>query len=240
MTSDVRMCRLHFLCDLFKREAWVIPGFFFLFNLVSMKTLFLFAAIFFSSFLYSQDTTRVVNHYNDGQIYDSYRRNAVGEKEGGYVQYSRFGKKLIVGQYNNGVPFGEWNYYSADTSGRLVQTLDFDAHKELFVDSIRMPTLICGPRYFGGRLAQKEYIVRRVNADFTKTEKEDYRSRGFVVSFSIDPKTLKVVGVSIEDNDLQDDFRNKLIRIVSEMPAWLPPVCKDKSEVWRFSLAIIF
>lgn len=204
-----------------------------------MKHLFLFAAIFFSAFLYSQDTTRVVNTYRNGDIYDSYMRNAFGEKEGYYVQYSRFGKKLITGQYNNGIPFGTWNYYSADTSGRLVQTLDFDTHKEVFVDSIRVPALICGPRFFGGRTAQNEYIARRVKTDFTEAEKEVYRNRPFVVSFSIDRKTLKVVGVSIEDNDLQDDFKNKLIRIVSDMPSWLPPVCKDKSEVWRFSVAIV-
>ncbi len=182
---------------------------------------------------------RVVNHYNDGQIYDSFMRNSVGEKEGAYVQYSRFGKKYISGQYNNGVPFGTWNYYSADTSGRLVQTLDFDSHKEVFVDSIRVPALICGPRFFGGRIAQNEYIARRIKSDFTKEEREAYRNRPFIVSFSIDHQTLKVVGVSVDDKDLQDAFKNKLLAIVSEMPSWLPPVCKDKNEVWRFSVAIV-
>ena len=182
---------------------------------------------------------QVVNHYNDGQIYDSYIRNSLGEKEGAYVQYSRFGKKYISGQYNNGVPFGTWNYYTADSSGRLVQTLDFDAHKELFVDSIRVPALICGPRFFGGRTAQNEYIARRIKSDFIKEERDAYRNRHFIISFSIDQKSLKVVGVSVEDKDLSDAFKNKLIAIVSEMPSWLPPVCKDKSQVWRFSVAIM-
>jgi hypothetical protein len=199
-----------------------------------------FTAIFLSASLSAQDTTRVTNHYRDGQTYDTYTRNTAGEKEGVYVQYTRFGKRFIVGQYKNGIPTGTWNYYSADTSGVLVQTLNFDTHTETFVDSNRVPALICGPRFFGGRIAQNEYIARRVKSDFTKEEKETYRGRPFVISFSIDHSTLKVVGATIDDKDLSEPFKNKLLKIVNEMPAWLPPVCKDKDEVWRFSVPIIF
>lgn len=205
-----------------------------------MKNVLFFATILFSIALSAQDTTRVVNHYRDGQVFDSFTRNSQNEKEGSYVQYSRFGKLYMSGQYKNGIPTGIWNYYSSDTSGVLVQTLNFDTHTETFVDSNRVTALICGPRYFGGRTAQNEYIARRVHSDFTKEEKDAYRGRPFVISFSIDPKTLKVVGVSIEDKDLQEPFKNKLVAIVSEMPAWLPPVCKDKNEVWRFSVPVVF
>jgi hypothetical protein len=75
--------------------------------------------------------------------------------------------------------------------------------------------------------------------DFTKEEKAAYHGRPFVISFSIDPKTLKVVGVSVEDKDLSPAFKAKLIAIATNMPAWLPPVCKDKNEVWRFSIAVV-
>jgi hypothetical protein len=204
-----------------------------------MKNLFLLVALFASTLLYSQDTLRVTNYYRDGTIYDTYTRNAAEEKEGKYLQYSRFGKKFIEGQYQNGMPVGTWNYYSSDTAGILVQTLNFDTHQEMFVDSNRVTALICGPRYFGGRMAQNEYIARHIKTDFTKEEKDAYRGRPFVISFSIDPKTMKVVGVSVEDKDLSEPFKSKLIAIASGMPAWLPPVCKDKNEVWRFSVAVI-
>lgn len=196
-------------------------------------------AFLFSSFLHSQDTIHIENHYGDGELFDVYQKNAKEEKIGSYVQYSRFGKKYIAGQYNNGIPVGTWNYYSSDTSGRLVQTLNFDTHKELYVDSLRVNSLICGPRFFGGRMAQAEYISRRIQTDFTQAEKDAYRDRPFVILFSIDPKTLKVVGASVEDDDLQEPFKSKLLAIVNEMPAWLPPVCKGKTAVWRFSVGII-
>ena len=206
-----------------------------------MKNIFLLSfAFLFSTCLFSQNTTRVINHYRDGQVYDSYLRNSASEKDGGYVQYSRFGKKYISGQYANGLPVGIWNFYSSDTSGALVQILNFDTHTETFVDSNRVPALICGPRFFGGRMIQNEYLARRIKTDFTNEEKTFYRGQTFIISFSIDPKTLKVVGVSVDDQNLPDPFENKLLAIASEMPSWLPPVCKDKSEVWRFSVPIVF
>jgi hypothetical protein len=206
-----------------------------------MKNILLFTfTLFLSISLFSQDTTRVETHYHDGQIYDTYLRNVSGEKIGDYVQYSRFGKKYITGKYENGIPVGIWNYYSSDTSGALVQTLDFDHHKELFVDSIRVPALICGPRFFGGRMTQNEYIAHRIKADFTNEEKAFYKGKVFVLSFSIDPKTLKVIGVTVDDPSLPEPMKSKLLKIATEMPAWLPPVCKDKNEVWRFSVGISF
>ncbi|MDQ3111089.1 MAG: hypothetical protein M3R17_14445 [Bacteroidota bacterium] len=204
-----------------------------------MKNLLIFTLLLSSTFLFAQDTLRVTNYYRDGGIYNTYTNNSAHEKEGHYIQYSRFGKKFIEGQYEKGMPTGVWNYYSSDTSGVLVQTLNFDTHEETFVDSNRVTALICGPRYFGGRMAQNEYIARRIQNDFTKEEKDAYRGRSFVISFSIDRKSLKVVGVSVDDKDLSEPFKAKLIAIAAEMPTWLPPVCKDKSEVWRFSVAVI-
>ena len=102
---------------------------------------FLTAAVaFFLLPLFSsaQDTTHVVTHYRDGQINDIYRRNSNGEKDGDYIRYTRLGKKYISGHYSNGIPIGIWQFYSSDTSGILVQTLDFDKHKETFVDSNRV------------------------------------------------------------------------------------------------------
>lgn len=205
-----------------------------------MKTILYIPVLFLCTVLSAQDTTRITNYYRDGLTYDTYTRNTAGEKEGVYVQYTRFGKRFIVGKYTNGIPTGVWNYYSSDTAGVLVQTLNFDTHTETFVDSNRVSAMICGPRYFGGRTAQNEYIARRVKTDFTKEEKETYRGRPFIVSFSIDPKTLKVVGATIEDTDLQESFRKKLLAVANEMPAWLPPVCSGKNEVWRFSIPVIF
>ena len=47
-------------------------------------------------------------------------------------------------------------------------------------------------------------------------------------------------GVSVDDPNLPIGFSSKMFTIISEMPAWLPPVCVDKSEVWRFSVVFIF
>lgn len=205
-----------------------------------MKQFFSLSLFFAFSFLHAQDSVRVENHYRDGSIYDIYTKNSADEKVGPYIQYSRFGKKYIIGQYEKGVPVGVWNYYSSDTSGVLVQTLNFDTHQETFVDSNRVTQLICGPRFFGGRMAQNEYIARRIEKDFTPEEKRAYKGQAYVLSFSIDPKTFKVIGVSVDDPALPEPMKSKMLKIASEMPAWLPPVCKNKSEVWRFSVAIAF
>ncbi|HET6989832.1 MAG TPA: hypothetical protein VFJ43_00850 [Bacteroidia bacterium] len=204
-----------------------------------MKTVFAFIIIFLSSYsLFGQDTSVVVNHYGDGKIYDTYKRNAAGEKEGDYIQYNHFGKKYITGQYKNGVPVGIWNYYSSDTSAELVEKLDFDQHKELFVDSNRVHSLICGPRYFGGTKLEKEYVAMREKYDFTEEEKKLYRGKTFIVSFTIDDKTYKAIGIAVDDNTIPEPIKSKLMKIAADMPAWLPPVCKDKSEVWRFSIPV--
>ncbi len=206
-----------------------------------MKNLFFISySLLLSSCIFGQDTTRVVNHFRDGKVYDTYLRNSNSEKEGAYIQYSRFGKKYIVGQYQNGEPKGVWNYYSSDTSGVLVQTLNFDSHTEFFVDSNKVTSLICGPRFFGGRMAQNEYIAHHIQNEFSNEEKTVYKGQVFVLSFSVDPKTLKVVGVTVDDPTIPDLFEKKLLKIAFDMPTWLPPVCKEKSEVWRFSVAVVF
>ncbi|CAN5206251.1 hypothetical protein BH09BAC5_BH09BAC5_12250 [soil metagenome] len=201
------------------------------------STLILFMVV---SSVFAQDSIRIENYYHDGTVYDIFFKNAEGQRQGPYLQYSRFGKKYVEGQYNNGLPVGIWNYFSSDTSGTLVQILNFDTHQETFVDSNRVTSLICGPRYFGGRVAKNEYVARRIESDFTSEEKANYKGMVYVLSFSIDPKTMKVTGVSVDDQNLPETMKAKMYAIANEMPAWLPPVCKDKSEVWRFSIGISF
>jgi hypothetical protein len=206
-----------------------------------MKHLFTLALfLFFSSLLTAQDSILVENHFHDGTLFDVCKKNPSNEKVGPYVQYSHFGKKFITGQYNKGVAYGIWNYYSSDTSGVLVQTLNFDTHTETYVDSNRVTSLICGPRYFGGRMAENEFVARRMDSDFSAEEKKAYKGQVYVVAFSIDPKTFKVVGVSLDDSSLPDPVKSRMMKIASDMPAWLPPVCKDKNEMWRFSIPIAF
>lgn len=200
--------------------------------LLSLLPLFLFA---------QQDTTKVETKYRNGELNEQYSTNKNGVKVGSYTRYTRYGKKYIVGQYDNGMPVGAWEFYSADTNGVLVEKLDFTTHKELFVDSLRVPSLICGPRYFGGNMLKQEYIQNRIKTDFTDAEKEQYKGQTFTVLFVIDDKSFKAVGVSCNDSGLSEDAKKKMEKIVSEMPAWLPPVCgKDKEIVWRFSVAFVF
>jgi hypothetical protein len=188
----------------------------------------------------AQDTVHVTTSYTKGQKNEDYFRNLEGNKHGKYRRFTRYGKLYIDGQYNNGSPVGTWNFYSSDTLGELVQKLDFDTHKEIMVDSFRVPSLICGPRYFGGNMLQQEYVQHRIKTDFSETERARLKGTSVLVVFEIDPKTYKPYGVVIEDNALSDDIKAKITKIVNEMPAWLPPVCKGGPPVWRMSVVFLF
>jgi hypothetical protein len=206
-----------------------------------MKKIFsLFLILLASISISAQDTMHVVTYYKEGKLNEKYVCNSKKEKDGEYVRYSRFGKTLISGQYSKGQPVGIWQYYSSDSTGVLVQKLDFDSHKELFLDPLRMPQLICGPRYFGGNMLKVEYVKNRTQKDFTDEEKKEHEGQTYTVSFTIDSVSLKPIGITVDDPKLPEPFKNKLIAIVAEMPTWLPPECEGKSAVWRFSVAIAF
>ena len=208
-----------------------------------MKNIFLFLVVFVSGISISaqEDTTHFVTHYGDGKLNESYIINSQKQKNGEYVRYNHFGKKYISGQYKNGEPIGIWEFYSSDSTAVLVQKLDFDAHKELFVDPLRIPQMICGPRYFGGNMLKNEFIEHHIATDFTSEEKKMYAGQSFSVLFTIDSVSLKPVGISISDEQkLSPDFSAKLIAAVAAMPAWLPPACENKNKVWRFSVKFVF
>ena len=206
-----------------------------------MKQLFLFVTLLSATILSAQkDTSHVTKYYKDGKLRENYVLNRNGNKEGEYKQFTRYGKPYIVGQYKDGNPVGIWEYYSGDTVGFLVEKLDFDQHKELFVDSLRAPGLICGPRYFGGYMLRQEFIQNRIKTDFTDAEKKQYQGHTYKVSFTVDTTTMRPVGISTDDAQLPADIKAKMEKIVADMPAWLPPICKGKEEVWRFSVAFVF
>jgi hypothetical protein len=182
----------------------------------------------------------VISRYKEGAINEKFVRNSEGRKDGPYVRYTRFGNKYITGQYKDGAPVGTWSYYSSDSSGVLVQTLNFDTKQETFVDSLRVHSLICGPRYFGGNMLEYEYIQSRMRTDFTEAERQLYKGKTFTVTFTIDSISLKPVTIACTDQTLPESFRKKMEAIVADMPAWLPPVCNNKTEVWRFSVPFPF
>ncbi|HTF04066.1 MAG TPA: hypothetical protein VK826_08570 [Bacteroidia bacterium] len=205
-----------------------------------MKHFLFFFFFACATVLSAQDSVHVTNAYKNGEKNEDYFRNKDGNKHGKYIRYTRYGKVYIDGQYRNGTPVGTWQYYSADTSGVLVQTLDYDTHKELFCDSMRAQGLICGPRYFGGNMQQQEYIQLRIKTDFTEAERARLKGTTVLAVFAIDPATFKTYGVSVDDPALSEDLRQKIVRIVTEMPAWLPPTCKSQSMVWRMSAPFVF
>jgi hypothetical protein len=203
-----------------------------------MKKIGLLFIFFLSLNLSAQDTIRTA--YFSGKLNEVYVKDSAGEKNGSYVRYSRYGKKFISGQYQHGLPSGIWEYYSADTVGTLVQKLNFDTHQELFVDSARIPALICGPRYFGGNMLQQEYIQYHIRKSFSLEERNKYKGLTISVELNIDPETMKPMGVTCIDPRISTETRKELIRIISSMPAWLPPVCKSDNQVWRFTIVFAF
>lgn len=205
-----------------------------------MKHATIFLFLLFSVMLSAQDTIPMTTSYKDGKKNEVYSVNKAGNKVGKYVRYTRYGKVYVEGQYSNGIPVGTWKYYAADTSGILVQTLDFDRHKETFVDSVHVPSLVCGPRYFGGNTAKQEYVQLRIKNDFTEQERAQLKGKAIMAVFEVDPKTLTTYGASIQDNSLSQDVRTKMEKAITEMPAWLPPVCTGGTPVWRMSVVFVF
>ena len=59
-------------------------------------------------------------------------------------------------------------------------------------------------------------------------EKTFYKGQAFIVSFTIDSKTFKAVGISVDDQTLPEPFKTKLMNVAAEMPAWLPPKVFNK------------
>lgn len=182
----------------------------------------------------------VTKNYKNGVLEEVYFHNTKGNKDSSYVKYTRHGKIYIQGQYKDGVPVGVWNYYSSDTAGYLVQTLNFDAHKETFVDPRSQHSLICGPRFFGGNFAMHEYVHHRITTDFTAEERAKLKGQRILAVFEVDSVKYTTYAVTIDDKSISWDTRVKMTRIVQEMPAWLPPVCKDGTKVWRHSVVFVF
>ena len=89
-------------------------------------------------------------------------------------------------------------------------------------------------------MLQQEYIQMRIKSDFTETERQRLKGTSVLAVFDVDPLTYKTIGINVDDAALTEDLKNKIIKIVSEMPAWLPPVCKDKNLVWRMSVVFVF
>lgn len=205
-----------------------------------MKNVFFFLLLSCSGCLLAQDTIPVKTTYKDGAQNEMYSVNKDGIRIGKYIRYTRYGKVYTDGQYNNGTPVGIWNYYSADTSGKLVQTLDFDQHKETFVDSVNVNSLVCGPRYFGGNTAKQEYIQLRIKTDFTEQERTMMKGKSVMAVFEVDPKTFTTYAITIENNALPKDIIDKMSKIIAEMPAWLAPVCTGGTPVWRMSVVFVF
>lgn len=217
-----------------------------------MKPLFFFLILSFSTGLFAQttvvgtvqshgDTTLVKTTYKEGGRNEEYGLNKNGNREGKYIRYTRYGKVYTEGQYSNGAPVGVWNYYRPDTSGALVETLNFDTHKETYVDSVNVNSLVCGPRYFGGNSAKQEYIQLHIKTDFTEEERAMMKGKSVMAVFEVDQKTFTTYAVTVEDFALPIDIRNKIEKIVSEMPSWLAPVCdKGDQPVWRQSVVFVF
>lgn len=206
-----------------------------------MKHLFFLLIVLLSCRLAAQDTIPMKTTYKDGAKNEEYFVNKDGNRVGKYVRYTRYGHVYTEGQYNNGTPVGIWNYYRTDTSGALVQTLNFDTHKETFVDSINVNSLVCGPRYFGGSTAKQEYIQLRIGTDFTEDERATLKGKSIMAVFEVDEKSFTTFAVTIQDNAISQELRNKMSRIILEMPAWLAPVCdKDDQPVWRQSVVFVF
>lgn len=201
----------------------------------------LFLLLFTASVsLHAQDSTHITKSYKNGKPDEDYYLNAAGNKNGKYIRYTRNGKPYMQGQYKNGTPVGTWNFYSGDTTGELVQTLNFDTHKETFVDSLRVHSLICGPRYFGGNMLKQEYIQQRIKTDFTPEERTQLKGKSIMAVFEVDSVTFTTYGITIEDASISADLRAKMVKIIKEMPAWLPPVCNNGSMVWRMSVIFMF
>jgi len=190
---------------------------------------------------YKDSLQHIVTYHKNGGINEDYYKSSNGDKIGSYKRYTRYGKLYITGKYNEGMPAGVWYYYSADTSGKLVQALDFDKHKELYVDSLRVPQLFCGPRFFGGNMIQMDYIQKRLRTDFTAEEREKYKGQSFTVSYTVDATTLKPILITPDQTYLSPDMAKRFIQIVKDMPAYLPPVCRPGSEpVWRTNVVFYF
>jgi hypothetical protein len=189
----------------------------------------------------AQDTIAVSTVYKEGGRNEVYYVNKEGNRIGKYLRYTRYGKVYTEGQYNNGTPVGTWNYYSADTAGKLVQTLNFDQHKETFVDSVNVNSLVCGPRYFGGNTAKQEYIQLRIKTDFTEQERAMLKGKSIMAVFEVDSKTFTTYAITIQNNTLPKNVLDKMTKIIAEMPAWLGPVCdKGDQPVWRQSVVFVF
>lgn len=205
-----------------------------------MKQLLLLLTFLFKFAGNAQDTTHVNTVYKGGEKNEYYYRDGNGNKIGKYLRYTRYGNTYIEGQYYNGQPVGVWNYYTAENTGKLVQTLNFDAFKETFLDTVNVPSLICGPRYFGGNMAKQEYVQYRISTDFTPAEHQRLKGTSVMAVFDIDTKTYKTNSISVDDPALSEDLRAKMVKIIREMPAWLPPICKGGTPVWRMSVVFLF
>lgn len=205
-----------------------------------MKTLTLLLSFAFIIQLSAQDSTHITRNYRNGKLDEDYYLNASGEKNGKYIKYSRNNHKYVEGQFKNGFPVGTWNFYAADTTGDLVQTLNFDTHKETFCDSARVPSLVCGPRYFGGNFLKQDFVEQRIRTDFTEEERAKLKGKNIMVVFEVDSVTYKTYGADVQDNSVSPEIRAKMTKIVQEMPAWLPPVCTGGSLVWRMSVVFVF
>ncbi|GAB4142128.1 MAG: hypothetical protein Fur0041_17260 [Bacteroidia bacterium] len=193
-----------------------------------------------SVMIFAQDRLHIVKKYSSGTVSEDYHLDENGFKHGPYQRYTRFGKIYIQGYYVHGQPDSTWTYYAPDSVGAMVQKLDFKTRKEIFLDTLKVPQLICGPRFFGGNMLQMEYIQYRMQKDFTPAEYARYKNKTFTVSFTVDSVSLKPALIMCDNATIPDNIKKKMIAIVNDMPAFLPPACPGRDPVWRISVPFYF
>lgn len=200
----------------------------------------------------------IEDHYADGTLYmTGYRTNIASNqvkyREGAIVFYDRQGHKVREGEYKNGMRVGLWKYYYKNSNavkselrykdGKLETTHEFDSatytlidygkdtatndNKRQYVYTEQMPrSIIDIGKYLGKnmtypKLGRKAKIEGKVIVRFIVDED------GAIA----EPKITTGLG---------GEFDDEALRVVSEMPNWIPGYQNGYAVRVYFTLPINF
>jgi TonB family protein len=184
-----------------------------------------------------------LGYHNDGSKSFIKQYNKTGDLHGAYVEYSKIGLVYDTGFYESGDKVGLWNYFfsTGEPSGVVTYEKGDAINSEYWdrdgtIVNQKNQVVNQDPSFPGGD--QKMYAFLGKNMKYPPEARDNNYQGRVYVAFVIekngdisDVEILRGVHPSIDEESM---------RVVREMPKWLPGISQNRKVRVRFNLPIVF
>jgi len=217
----------------------------------SLSLTILFGVLFINIVL-CQDSILIKTTYkgkHTGKIFEEYYINPNDSlKNNIYKRYSVHGKVIQLGNFKDGNPIGIWNFYESNIWNRKYLSFDFDTQSEIFYKDFNQKKVYCLikvnngfelksidsiARFPGGKMALHYYVFQNLRVDISKFK------GSFKVNIEIkEDGKIRVLKIRGRPDDIK--IRGELIKLIQNMPNWIPAIENENPVSSKYVLPIRF